>query len=91
MPSNWSDTPDTGDDYYDSKTAIRYRIMGAALAENKTPVQYSLCLWGVDDVSLCELAFSIDAEASQPWEWGAKVVSVLCRLLLMPRANCEIP
>lgn len=25
--------------------------MGAALAENKTPVQYSLCLWGVDDVS----------------------------------------
>ncbi|VDB95294.1 unnamed protein product [Peniophora sp. CBMAI 1063] len=57
VPSNWSDTPDQGDDYYNSKTAIRYRIMGAALAENETPVQYSLCLWGVDD----------------PWEWGAKV------------------
>ncbi|VDB95296.1 unnamed protein product [Peniophora sp. CBMAI 1063] len=58
VPSNWSDTyPIPNNDYYNSNTAIRYRQMGAAIAGNKTPVQFSLCIWGVDS----------------PYLWGAKV------------------
>ncbi|KZV70711.1 glycoside hydrolase family 27 protein [Peniophora sp. CONT] len=58
VPGNWSDTyPIPNNDYYNSNTAIRYRQMGAAIAGNKTPVQFSLCIWGVDS----------------PFLWGAKV------------------
>ncbi|KIJ67790.1 glycoside hydrolase family 27 protein [Hydnomerulius pinastri MD-312] len=58
VPENWTDssTP-PGGDWYNSNSAIRYRQMTAALAAQKTPVEFSLCIWGRADV----------------WEWGSKV------------------
>lgn len=58
VPANWSDTlPPPNNDWYNSNSSIRYRLMGHALAQQPHPIQYSLCLWGNYDV----------------WTWGAKV------------------
>ncbi|KAK0504825.1 glycoside hydrolase, partial [Armillaria luteobubalina] len=40
-----------------SNSAIRYRQMGGALAEQSRPIQFSLCIWGNANV----------------WDWGARV------------------
>jgi len=58
VPANWSDisTP-PGDDWYNSNSAIRFRSMGAAIAKNDPPMQFSLCIWG----------------EAQVWTWGARV------------------
>ncbi|KIM69771.1 glycoside hydrolase family 27 protein [Scleroderma citrinum Foug A] len=58
VPVNWTDscTP-PGGDWCNSNSAIRYRRMTAALDVQKSPVQYSLCIWGQAHV----------------WEWGSKV------------------
>ncbi|KAG6876651.1 hypothetical protein C0993_001515 [Termitomyces sp. T159_Od127] len=58
VPGNWTDVSSPPDgDYYNSNTAIRYRQMGAALAEQSRPIQFEICDWGTANV----------------WEWGAKV------------------
>ncbi|EIN11673.1 glycoside hydrolase [Punctularia strigosozonata HHB-11173 SS5] len=49
--------PVPGNDEYNSNTAIRYRQMGAELAVQANPIQFSLCIWGVDS----------------PWLWGSRV------------------
>ncbi|KAI0690524.1 glycoside hydrolase superfamily [Cytidiella melzeri] len=58
VPANWSDssTPQNND-WYNSNSAIRYRQMGAALAGQTQPIQFSVCIWGNADV----------------FEWGARV------------------
>jgi len=58
VPGNWTDSSNPQDgDWYNSNSAIRYRQMGAALAEQSRPFQYDLCIWGTAEV----------------WEWGARV------------------
>jgi len=58
IPENWSDTRlPPADDWYYSKSAIRFRRMGTAIANNYPPVQFSLCIWGEAHV----------------WTWGARV------------------
>ncbi|KAJ7287579.1 glycoside hydrolase superfamily [Mycena rebaudengoi] len=57
VPGNWSDNVPQGGDWYDSNSAIRYRLMTAALAAQSRPVEFNLCLWGNYNV----------------WLWGAKV------------------
>ncbi|KIK67154.1 glycoside hydrolase family 27 protein [Collybiopsis luxurians FD-317 M1] len=58
VPGNWSDSGNPqGGDWYNSNSAIRYRQMGAALAQQSRPFQYELCIWGDANV----------------WEWGARV------------------
>ncbi|KAF8844297.1 glycoside hydrolase [Paxillus ammoniavirescens] len=58
VSSNWTDScSPPGGDWYNSNTAIRYRQMTAALDAQKTPIEYSLCVWGRANV----------------WEWGSKV------------------
>ncbi|KAG6332386.1 hypothetical protein ID866_6706 [Astraeus odoratus] len=58
VPANWTDscTP-PGGDWYNSNSAIRYRQMTAALDNQNTPVEFSLCIWG----------------RAYVWEWGSKV------------------
>ncbi|KAJ3784409.1 glycoside hydrolase [Lentinula aff. detonsa] len=58
VPANWTDdyAPQDGD-WYNSNSAIRYRQMGAALAEQSSPFQFDLCIWGAANV----------------WDWGARV------------------
>ncbi|KAI0085182.1 glycoside hydrolase [Irpex rosettiformis] len=58
VPANWSDSGvPQNNDWYNSNSAIRYRQMGAALAAQSHPIQYSLCIWG----------------AAQVFDWGARV------------------
>ncbi|KAI0318871.1 glycoside hydrolase superfamily [Amylostereum chailletii] len=58
VPANWSDSGTPQDnDWYNSNSAIRYRQMGAQLAESSNPVQFNLCIWGAANV----------------WDWGARV------------------
>ncbi|KAI0318865.1 glycoside hydrolase superfamily, partial [Amylostereum chailletii] len=58
IPANWTDTATPqDDDWYNSNSAVRYRQMGAALANGPVPVQFELCIWGTAHV----------------WEWGARV------------------
>ncbi|KAI0266743.1 glycoside hydrolase superfamily [Gloeopeniophorella convolvens] len=58
VPANWTDAGNPpGGDWYNSNSAIRYRQMGAALANNDPPVQFSLCIWGDANV----------------WTWGNRV------------------
>ncbi|KAL4263728.1 Alpha-galactosidase [Pleurotus pulmonarius] len=58
VPGNWSDVyPVPGDDWYNSNSAIRYRQMTAALANQPNPIQYALCNWGNANI----------------WDWGARV------------------
>ncbi|TFK44245.1 glycoside hydrolase superfamily [Crucibulum laeve] len=58
VPSNWTDNYNPpGGDWYNSNSAIRYRQMGAALATQSRPIQFSLCIWGNANV----------------WDWGARV------------------
>ncbi|KAA1473947.1 glycoside hydrolase [Dentipellis sp. KUC8613] len=58
IPSNWTDAASPPDgNWYDSNSAIRYRYMGAAIADGSRPVQMDLCIWGEANV----------------WEWGARV------------------
>ncbi|KAH9054275.1 glycoside hydrolase [Lactarius vividus] len=58
VPEHWNDdcAPPDGD-WYNSNSAIRFRRMGAAIANNDPPMQYDLCIWG-------------DAHV---WTWGARV------------------
>ncbi|KAF8919909.1 glycoside hydrolase superfamily [Mucidula mucida] len=58
VPGNWSDsgTPQNND-WYNSNSAVRYRQMGGALADQSRPIQYDLCNWNAYNV----------------WEWGARV------------------
>jgi alpha-galactosidase len=58
VPTNWSDTSTPpGGDWYNSNSAIRFREMGDAIANNDPPMQFGLCIWG-------------DAHV---WTWGARV------------------
>ncbi|KAI0254137.1 glycoside hydrolase [Lactifluus subvellereus] len=58
VPENWTDSSaPLGGDWYNSNSAIRFRAMGAAIAKNDPPMQFSLCIWG-------------DAHV---WTWGARV------------------
>ncbi|KAI9509426.1 glycoside hydrolase [Russula earlei] len=58
VPTNWSDASiPPGGDWYNSNSAIRFREMGTAIANNDPPMQYSLCIWGEAHV----------------WTWGARV------------------
>ncbi|TDL16123.1 glycoside hydrolase [Rickenella mellea] len=57
VPHNWTDKRPPNNDWYYSYSAIRFRQMTAALANQSRPIQYDLCIWG-------------DARV---WEWGAKV------------------
>ncbi|KAF8265236.1 glycoside hydrolase superfamily [Lactarius quietus] len=58
VPEDWNDTvvPPEGD-WYNSNSALRFREMGSAIANNDPPMQYDLCIWG-------------DAHV---WTWGARV------------------
>ncbi|KAH9034867.1 glycoside hydrolase superfamily [Lactarius pseudohatsudake] len=58
VPEHWNDdcAPPDGD-WYNSNSAIRFRRMGAAIADNDPPMEYDLCIWG-------------DAHV---WTWGARV------------------
>lgn len=58
VPEHWNDdcAPPDGD-WYNSNSAIRFRRMGAAIANNDPPMEYDLCIWG-------------DAHV---WTWGARV------------------
>ncbi|KAI0305670.1 glycoside hydrolase superfamily [Multifurca ochricompacta] len=59
VPGNWSDTHVIGSEFdlSNSKSAIRFRKMGDAIANNDPPMQFSLCIWGEAHV----------------WAWGARV------------------
>ncbi|KAK0461320.1 glycoside hydrolase [Desarmillaria tabescens] len=58
VPGNWSDSwQPEGNDWYNSNTAVRYRQMGGALAQQSRPIQFALCNWGNANV----------------WDWGARV------------------
>ncbi|KAF9050304.1 glycoside hydrolase superfamily [Panaeolus papilionaceus] len=58
VPGNWSDasTPQNND-WYNSNSAVRYRLMTDALASVPRTMQYSLCIWGQAHV----------------WDWGGRV------------------
>ncbi|TFL01475.1 glycoside hydrolase [Pterulicium gracile] len=58
VPSNWTDSANPpGGDWYNSNSAIRFRLMTAALANVPRTIEYDICIWG----------------QARVWTWGARV------------------
>ncbi|KAI9461320.1 glycoside hydrolase superfamily [Lactarius psammicola] len=73
VPEHWNDNcaPPEGD-WYNSNSALRFRRMGAAIADNDPPMEYDLCIWGDAHGHSWRMA----GDSSPTWEYIKSIMSI---------------